>query len=91
MTNTPERDALVRAVELLGGPTATAAKLSKAMGVTIKQPHVSGWLYRSGRLPPDYALHMEHLTAVEGERITAAELCPRAFDMSRYEKQLQTA
>jgi hypothetical protein len=74
-----EYEALCAGVELLGGPTETARKLTEKMGVVIKQPHVSGWMRRGKRLPEKYALHMEYLTECEGRKISAQEFCNLAF------------
>jgi DNA-binding transcriptional regulator YdaS (Cro superfamily) len=66
-------DALLRAIEIVGGVT----KLADALGVT--QPAVSNWLMRK-RIPPIQAVAIEHVT---GGRVKKSELCPLLFAVTR--------
>jgi hypothetical protein len=77
---TPEYEALLRAVEIMGSQTALADGLSKRMNRKIKQGHVWKWLNTgSKKLPPLYAKHVEALTKQKGQMIKACDLCPEAF------------
>jgi len=72
-------ESLEKAVNLLGGQNATAAKLTAHLGrdgsTPVRQSHVWSWMYRS-RLSPEMAIALEQLCAEAGHRVTRDELCP---------------
>ena len=80
-----EQEALIKAVELLGGQTATAEKLTIRMNRAvrpIRQGHVWKWLNYGKCLPELYALHMQDLTSEAGCEILASSFCTAAYHAS---------
>lgn len=68
--------ALEEAVRLLGGQTAVAALCAQASGQPVKQAHVWNWLNRDNKMPPEYAVIIEHEVKKHGGAITRDVLCP---------------
>ncbi|MGB5835290.1 MAG: YdaS family helix-turn-helix protein [Thiohalocapsa sp.] len=66
-------DAICRAIERAGGPSALARALSIAMDREVLHSTVIKWR-SNGRLPPKYVLHIEELTGV-----SRYSLCPKVF------------
>lgn len=62
-----------RAIEILGGQSATARKLG------VKQPHIWNWLNKSKRLPAEYVLPMEAATREAGEVVPRQALRPDLY------------
>lgn len=72
----PKQSAFARAVEILGGQTATAL----AIGGTVRQQSVSFWLVKKdGQIPPEHCIAIERATAAAGECVTRYELRPDVF------------
>lgn len=65
-----EKDALERAVRIVGGQTALAQILGKS------QSHVWYWLNKGGRVPAEHAVIIE--AATKGE-VTRHQLRPDVF------------
>lgn len=85
-------EALLKAIEVLGGPTAMAEKLSKSMNEQVKQNQVSMWNIRSKRLPEKYAFHTELLTDQAGNKVSVKELCPNLLpDQNSYSARLEAS
>lgn len=82
--------ALDRAVELAGGQTALAKKVServKGTGVNpITQSHVWNWLNRDRKVPGEYGIPIEE---VVGGKVTRHELCPTVFGPGRAPRSKQ--
>lgn len=74
-----ELQAITQAVEILGGPTRTAEKLTESMGKRVAQNTVSDWINKHKRCPEKYAWHLQHLTEQAGKTIYASDLCPVSF------------
>lgn len=68
-----QRDALVRAVKIVGGQTTLAGLI----GGQVKQAHVFHWL-QTGRIPATYCPAIERETARRGDRVRCEELCQAA-------------
>lgn len=69
-------EALRRAIELAGGQSALARKLSQLTGDRITQVHVWNWLNRSGRITDKYTIAAER--AVDSE-VTRRDLRPDLY------------
>ena len=65
-----------KAVELCGGQTALAEKLSEVMPDRIDQGHVSNWLHRDKSFREKYCLPIQYVT---GGKVKASALCPDTF------------
>lgn len=74
-----ELEALQKAVHVVGGQVHLAKAIAERTGQPVKQGHVWNWLNRAKRLPERYALHVEEITAVAGDRVKASDLCHLAF------------
>lgn len=74
-----EYQALLKAVDVLGGQVGMANELSARMNLKIKQGHVYNWLNRGRCLPDKYARYVEAATREKGEEVKASDLCPVAF------------
>lgn len=72
MNTTPQLLALRRAVEKLGGQSATA----RALGGKVKQGHIWSWLNKTGVVPPEQA---RALSAKCGGSPSIYELRPDVF------------
>lgn len=75
----PEVKALQRAVELAGGQTELARRLTEVLDdprKTVKQAHVWNWLNRDKQTPAEYARLIEGI--VEGQ-VTRYALRPDVF------------
>jgi DNA-binding transcriptional regulator YdaS (Cro superfamily) len=70
---------LEKAINYIGGQTALAAALTQVCGQKIRQSHVSTWLNRDKKVPPQYCLPIEKLT--EG-KVKCVELRPDVFGRS---------
>lgn len=68
--------ALQRAIELVGGQSELARRLSTHTGRSVKQPHVWWWLNKSRQVPGEYCRPIEAVT--EGQ-VRPAELRPDIF------------
>lgn len=62
--------ALEEAIHIIGGQAALARKLG------LKQGHIWWWLYRSKKVPAEYAIPIEELTL---RQVTRYRLCPKVF------------
>jgi DNA-binding transcriptional regulator YdaS (Cro superfamily) len=54
--------ALERAIDIAGGQTALAKKISEITGKPVRQGHVWSWLNRTRRVPPEFAIPVEIAT-----------------------------
>lgn len=70
------QEALQRAVDLAGGQTPLAEKLSELMDRPIRQAHVWNWLHRDRRIPGEVCIPIERAT---GGRVTRSELRPDLY------------
>jgi hypothetical protein len=79
-----EYKALLKAIGVLGGQTATAIELNKRMTLErpLTQSHVYKWLNGGKRLPEKYAMHVEAATREKGDVVHAYQLCPVSFPKS---------
>lgn len=68
--------ALNRAIKAIGGQAALARELANRSGRPIRQGHVWAWLYRTKRVPPEIAPHIEAATEKVGKRVSREDLCP---------------
>lgn len=65
--------ALLEAVTILGGQSATARRLSQVTGKTVRQSNVWYWLKKG--LPPRFARPLEQASGIPAHR-----LCPEIFE-----------
>lgn len=71
------REALKRAISIVGSQAALAEQLAKALQRPIRQSHVSNWLNRDSQVTPAEAcMHIQHLTR---GGVEAADLRPDIF------------
>lgn len=66
---TPEQKALQEAIEIAGGQSELARKLSAAANGLIKQQQVWNWLHREKKPPSKHAVDIEKLTGISRERL----------------------
>lgn len=60
--------ALLKAVDIAGGQTRLAEKISKACGVKLKQSHIHTWINRNKKgIPAQYCPAAEKITGVPKE------------------------
>jgi len=67
---------LANAIEIVGGQTALAKRITSFSGKRISQGHVWCWLNRDNRVPPEYCFAIEKAT--DG-RVTKSQLRPDIF------------
>ena len=82
MEHSPELLALKKAIEVLGGQSEAAKKITNLLAnsdITIKQQNISSWINRSKRTPERFAYSIERLTSIAGSTVYAHELCPISF------------
>ncbi len=72
------RDALARAVDIAGGQSPLARKLSANTDRQYKQGHVWNWLNRGDVLPAEVVIPIEQI--VDGE-VTRHELRPDIYPL----------
>lgn len=71
------RTPLQKAVDLVGGQSALAQRLTDDMGRNVRQSHIWAWLNRyNGRVPAEFAIPIERV--VEGQ-VTRGELRPDIY------------
>ncbi len=83
---TPELQALLEAVEYMGGQPLLAAAITVEMQKDeatrghkpIVQQHVWSWVNRQRRIPPTYVLIVEKLTGVSRHRLRPDKFPPPA-------------
>ena len=69
-------DALSHAIELAGGQTALADKLTLYLGRPVSQGRIGNWLRRDRKVPAEMGIPIEKV--VNGE-VTRHELCPEIY------------
>jgi len=74
---TIKNNALLKAVELFRYQSA----LANAIGV--KQQNVWHWLYKTGVVPAEHVLSIEHATEVKGLKVTRHELRPDIYPLEK--------
>lgn len=68
---------LDRVIDAWGGQTAFAGELKRRTGQgKLNQRHVWAWRYRSGKVPSEFAPHIEHMAAEKGIELPREVLCP---------------
>jgi DNA-binding transcriptional regulator YdaS (Cro superfamily) len=66
---TPEQKALQEAIDIAGGQSELARKLSSAANGLIKQQQVWNWLHREKKPPSKHVVFIETLTGISRERL----------------------
>jgi DNA-binding transcriptional regulator YdaS (Cro superfamily) len=72
-TELSQRDALERAIKIVGSQSA----LASLIGGAVKQAHVFYWL-QTGRVPAVHCPAIERETARRGDRVRCEDLCRSA-------------
>jgi len=85
--NSPEVDAILRAVRAFKSQSALARAINCQINDPenpnkIKQGHVWHWMHRSGRVPSQYAMTIQTITAKKGAVVTVHELRPDVFGIA---------
>jgi DNA-binding transcriptional regulator YdaS (Cro superfamily) len=70
-TKSPEKEALRRAAEILGGQAA----LATAVGFSDRR-HVWPWFNTERKVPAEHCPAIERATREKGTPVTCEELCP---------------
>lgn len=65
---TPEQSALTEAIEIAGGQSELARKISLEAGGLVKQQQVWNWLHREKKAPIKHTVSIEKLTGVPEHR-----------------------
>lgn len=71
-----ELEALKAAISILGSQD----ELAKVCGGNTKQQHVSQWVRKSLRLPPQHVFKVQSATEARGTKVPARLLCRDMFD-----------
>lgn len=66
---TPEQSALSEAIEIAGGQSELARKISLEAGGLVKQQQVWNWLHREKKAPIKHTVSIEKLTGVPKEKL----------------------
>ncbi len=64
-----ETDALKEAIEIAGGQSELARKISQASSSNVKQQQVWNWLNREQKTPSKHVLFVEKVTGVSRVRL----------------------
>ncbi|EAO1991567.1 cytoplasmic chaperone TorD [Salmonella enterica] len=65
----PEQEALEEAIEIAGGQSELARKITVKSGEMVRQQHVWNWLHREELPPAKKAIYIEMVTGVPKERL----------------------
>jgi len=74
--NTLHIKTLRKAVDILGGQSCLARRLSEVTGQSYQQGHISAWLRRHKKIPAQVAIPIERLT---NGLVTRYDLRPDVF------------
>lgn len=66
---TPEQSALIEAIEVAGGQSELARKLTEISTKPVKQQQVWNWLHREKKPPAKQASAIESITGIPKERL----------------------
>lgn len=69
-------ESLKKAIELAGGQTALARKVSNLSGENVKQQHVYNWLHRQKQCSRSFARYVEKAV---NNAVTKEDLCPELY------------
>lgn len=75
--------ALLKAIEIVGGQAEMARQLGEAEKVNVTQSEIHSWANRTGMVPPEYAFTISELT---GGRVKIQKLCPDVFTKALLKK-----
>lgn len=66
---TPEQSALFEAIEVAGGQSELARKLTERSDKPVKQQQVWNWLHREKKPPAKQSAAIERITGIPKERL----------------------
>lgn len=66
---TPEQSALLEAIEVAGGQSELARKLTEISSKPVKQQQVWNWLHREKKTPAKQSVAIERITGITKERL----------------------
>lgn len=64
ISNTPEQEALMKAISLAGGQSGLARKMSDQSVKPVRQQQVWNWLHREKKTPSNQVVLIEKVTGV---------------------------